>query len=534
MRSGYGLRWCFSCVSYTLATKTCKESNTYSPLNSTHELGMPSTIILSRTMIVLLKLLLLVMPINTSNAFTSLGCSSGNICTTAKIDDAIQQHRSIFIYPAKICTSRLQAKSSTSEASKISSSTVDLTSLRKLVSEATKLHSKNLSSNNNILSIAQLSQRIIDLQTESSDPTFWDASNSNRNEVVTRDLARYSKLKEQLETWEKLRSGAEDALELLEELMGDNGDTNAKGSSEEDDEMIQLTMDECYTSATQLFESSQKYELTTLLSGPYDDCSSCRIILTAGAGGTEACDWVSMLYRMYTRHAGYLDDFKVTTIDESQGDVVGYKSVELLVDGSNAYGWFKGEKGAHRLVRLSPFNANNKRQTTFAGVDVIPILDDKIIKHVDVPDKELEVTTMRSGGKGGQNVNKVETGVRIKHIPSGIAVKCTQERSQNMNKQLAMQRLKAQLVAIAQEEQLSNINAIRGDVVEASWGAQIRNYVMQPYKMVKDARSSYETSDVDGVLDGGKALEEFIGAYLRWKRGEEEKVREEQELHARV
>ena len=222
-------------------------------------------------------------------------------------------------------------------------------------------------------------------------------------------------------------------------------------------------------------------------------------------------------------------DYTVKVVDESAGDVVGYKSVELLIDGPQAYGWFKGEKGAHRLVRLSPFNANNKRQTTFAGVDVVPVLDEEDIKMVDIPEKELEITTMRSGGKGGQNVNKVETGVRIKHIPSGLAVKCTEERSQLMNKQIAMNRLKAQLLAIAQEQRLQDINAIRGDVVEASWGAQIRNYVMQPYKMVKDGRSEWETSDVDGVLDGGAALEEFVGAWLRWMRAKEEKEREELE-----
>lgn len=415
----------------------------------------------------------------------------------------------------------------------------DLTSLRKLVSQATSLHTKNLSTSSELSNMHQLSTRIQDLQIESSSPDFWDSSNSKRNEIVTRELARYTKLKEQIELWERLKNDALGALELLEELLGDNNldaatntndeENSSSSSSESDDEMIALTMEECHACATQLLEASQKYELTTLLSGPYDASSSCRVILTAGAGGTEACDWVSMLYRMYTRHAAYMD-MQVTTIDESQGDVVGYKSVELLVEGTNAYGWFKGEKGAHRMVRLSPFNANNKRQTTFAGVDVIPILDDDEIKEIDIPDSELEVSTMRSGGAGGQNVNKVETGVRIKHIPSGIAVKCTQERSQLMNKQLALDRLKAQLLAIAQEQQLASINAIRGDVVEASWGAQIRNYVMQPYKLVKDARSSWETSDVDGVLDGGEALEEFIGAWLRWRRSEEEKEREEMEL----
>jgi peptide chain release factor 2 len=215
--------------------------------------------------------------------------------------------------------------------------------------------------------------------------------------------------------------------------------------------------------------------------------------------------------------------------------VVGYKSVELSIEcgegGMNPYGWFKGEKGAHRLVRLSPFNANNKRQTTFAGVDVAPVLDDEEVKDIDIPEKELEISTMRSGGKGGQNVNKVESGARVKHIPTGIAVKCTEERSQSLNKQKALSRLKAQLLAIAQEQRLQDIKSIRGDIVEASWGAQIRNYVMQPYKLVKDGRSSWETSDVDGFLDGGQALEECIGSLLRWRRTVEEKEREEIELN---
>ena len=428
----------------------------------------------------------------------------------------------------------------------------DITTLRKMVAQASELHDKNLATlSQSSITLETLCSRLHDLEREStSNPNFWDASNSRRNEIVTRDIAHYTKLKSEMEVWAKLREDAIGALELLEEEVHDyliskvdNHEEDAamtkKSSSKElintsntDNaimEMISLTMEECKTCASQLLELSQRYELATLLGGPYDSTPSCRLVLTAGAGGTEACDWVAMLSRMYTRHASLYMEMKVTILDESPGEVVGYKSVELLIEGTNAYGWLKGEKGAHRLVRLSPFNANNKRQTTFAGVDVIPVLGEEEVKDIDIPEKELEITTMRSGGKGGQNVNKVETGVRIKHLPSGIAVKCTQERSQSMNKQLALSRLKAQLLAIAQEQRLQSINAIRGDIVEASWGAQIRNYVMQPYKMVKDTRSGWETSDVDGVLDGGAALEEFIGAWLRWRRAKEEQEKEEKE-----
>ncbi|KAL7432726.1 hypothetical protein ACHAXM_003237 [Skeletonema potamos] len=424
------------------------------------------------------------------------------------------------------------ASSSSKEGGRSSLQITDLTSLRKLLSQATSLHDKNL---NSTLPYNQIKSRLHDLEIESSNPTFWDVSNSKRNEMVTKEIARYGRLKTEMELWDRLRNDAIDALDLLEELLLKSNNSNNNNNSnsnldgdDDDEEMISLTQQECQSSAQQLLQLSQKYELSTLLSGPYDN-SSCRLLLTAGAGGTEACDWVSMLYRMYVRHASYMD-YTVRVVDESVGEVVGYKSIELVIDGPLAYGWFKGEKGAHRLVRLSPFNANNKRQTTFAGVDVIPVLDEEEIKMVDIPDKELEITTMRSGGKGGQNVNKVETGVRIKHVPSGLAVKCTEERNQLMNKQIALNRLKAQLLAIAQEQRLKDINAIRGDIVEASWGAQIRNYVMQPYKMVKDGRSEWETSDVDGVLDGGAALEEFVGAYLRWMRAKEEKEREEIEL----
>jgi peptide chain release factor 2 len=214
--------------------------------------------------------------------------------------------------------------------------------------------------------------------------------------------------------------------------------------------------------------------------------------------------------------------YTVSVEDEQPGEVVGYKSVEMFINGGeNPFGWFKGEKGAHRLVRLSPFNSNNKRQTTFAGVDVAPIfVDESAFNDIEIPDKDLEITTMRSGGAGGQNVNKVNSAVRIKHLPSGLAVKCTQERSQAVNKDLAMKRLKAQLLAVAKEQRVAEIQEIRGDRVEAAWGQQIRNYVLHPYKMIKDQRTGWETSNVQNFLDGD--LEDCIAELLRHRAKEEQ------------
>eukprot|EP00977_Amphora_coffeiformis_P022177 scaffold10570_cov176-Amphora_coffeaeformis.AAC.27 len=355
----------------------------------------------------------------------------------------------------------------------------------------------------------QLRRRQADLEREQGDPSFWDESNSKRASTVNAQLGETNRLIQRLESWQQWRDDATTALELWTE------ETN------ETEKQVWWT--EFTQALDKLRADSEDYELQLLLSGPYDQAPA-RLLLTAGAGGTEANDWVADLRRMYERHCtnrGY----RIQVEDEQPGEVVGYKSVELLVTGPNAYGWLQGEKGAHRLVRLSPFNANNKRQTTFAGVDVAPdIMEEETLRSLEIPESELEITTMKSGGKGGQNVNKVETAVRIKHLPSGLQVKCTQERSQSRNKEIALQRLKAQLLAIVQEQRLADYQQVRGDMVEASWGAQIRNYVLHPYKLIKDQRTGWETANTQAFLDGD--LDDCIGSYLR---GKAEKAKQEAE-----
>ncbi len=321
-------------------------------------------------------------------------------------------------------------------------------------------------------------------------PGFWE-----QGDAAQEAMKELKSLKKDEEGYQALEQAAEDIEAFLEMAY------------EEEDEAMIPEIKEMLEDFQEKFE---ELRMKTLLSGEYDR-DGAIVTLHSGAGGTEACDWVSMLYRMYSR---WVDKkgFSMEVLDYLEGEEAGIKSVTFQVNGENAYGYLKSEKGIHRLVRISPFNAAGKRQTSFASCDVMPDIEEDL--EVEIKDDDLRIDTYRSSGAGGQHINKTSSAIRITHLPTGIVVQCQNERSQHMNKDKAMQMLKAKLYLLKEQENAEKASGIRGEVKDIGWGSQIRSYVLQPYTMVKDLRTGEESGNAAAVLDG--AIDSFINAYLKW------------------
>ena len=323
------------------------------------------------------------------------------------------------------------------------------------------------------------------------DGSFWNDPVVSQNKMKT-----LKSLKDDVATYEKLATQFDDIETLIE--MG----------YEENDASLIPEIEEMLSEFVTTFDNIR---IKTLLSGEYDG-DNAILSLHAGAGGTESCDWAQMLFRMYSKWADSRG-YELVVLDSLDGDEAGIKSITFQINGENAYGYLKSEKGVHRLVRISPFNAAGKRQTSFVSCDVMPDIEEDL--DIEINEDDLRIDTYRSSGAGGQHINKTSSAIRITHLPTGIVVQCQNERSQHQNKDKAMQMLKAKLYLLKQQENAEKAADIRGEVTEIGWGNQIRSYVMQPYTMVKDHRTGVESGNVDAVMDGN--IDPFINGYLKWQ-----------------
>jgi len=337
--------------------------------------------------------------------------------------------------------------------------------------------------------LPRLKVRIEELEDQMNAPDFWN--DLELSQKVNREV---KSLKNKIASYEKTKTRIED-VEVLIDL----------GQEMEDPSVVEEVLNE----VGQLEKDVEKMHLATLLKGPYD-ANNAIISLHAGAGGTEAMDWVSMLLRMYTRWCEN-NGYEVKTLDFLPGDEAGVKSVTLHVIGENAYGYLKAERGVHRLVRISPFDASGRRHTSFASLDVMPELEDD--NTIEIRPEDLRVDTYRSSGAGGQHVNKTESAIRITHLPTGIVVACQNERSQIQNRETAMKMLRAKLLELKEREAQEKLNEMKGEMKKIEWGSQIRSYVFHPYNMVKDHRTNAETGNIQAVMDGD--LDMFIQTYLQ-------------------
>lgn len=343
----------------------------------------------------------------------------------------------------------------------------------------------------NLFDLAGLRDEVKVLSKKTMEPGFWDDSGA-----AQKIIKKQNSMQSKIDTYDELMEDIEEAETMLE-IMEEEEDTSFYDHFKEALEDVEKRVGE--------------FKLATLLTGEYDD-NNAIVSIHAGAGGTEAQDWADMLYRMYRRY-GDKKGFKVETLDLQKEEEAGIKSVTMRMSGPHAYGYLKAEKGVHRLVRISPFDAAKKRHTSFSSVDVFPELDEDL--DVEIRDEDLKVDTYRSSGAGGQHVNTTDSAVRITHIPTGIVVQCQNERSQIQNREQAMNMLKAKLIALAEEEQKEKIEDLQGNYSQIAWGSQIRSYVFQPYTMVKDHRTGAEVGDVNRVMDGD--LDTFVNAYLQMK-----------------